>query len=109
MTTLHPRQRAILTHLWKHPRASFRGLMGACHISSAAPVAWHLGRLNHLGYINPRPKGTARTRTLTSVGLLAAQGYEILFWEPARHPRWLCRGCKRWLRSGDYLNAKRLP
>lgn len=78
--TLAPRDRAILAHLWRHPRSSYREMMAGCAIPSTDRVHYRLGRLNHLGYIKPRPFHTSRTHTLTGKGLLAAQGFEIIFW-----------------------------
>ena len=43
-----------------------------------------LWRLNHAGYIKPRPVRSERTNTLTPAGLLAAQGYRVLWWEAER-------------------------
>jgi len=43
-----------------------------------------LWRLNHAGYIKPRPFYSERTNTLTPAGLLAAQGWELIFWEAER-------------------------
>jgi len=73
-----PRDRAILTHLWRHPHASIREIERFCLISKAE-VHRHLEGLNHLGYISPRRKGSDRTRTLTPRGLLAAQGFEVIY------------------------------
>ena len=84
MTTLTSRDKAILCWLWKHPRASIREMMAGCDIPSTDRVHHYLERLNHLGYINPRPAYTNRTRTLTPAGLLAAQGFEVIWWEPVR-------------------------
>ena len=78
---LTPRDRAILTHLWKHPGASIRELMAGCRIPSPFSVNYRLERLNHLGYIKPRPARSERTNTLTPAGLLAGQGYRLLWWE----------------------------
>ena len=78
---LTPRDRAILTHLWKHPGASIRELAPAAGLASIATVAWHLKRLSHAGYIKPRPFYSERTNTLTPAGLLAGQGYRLLWWE----------------------------
>ena len=83
-TTLTPRDKAILTHLWKHPGASIREMMVACRVPSTDSVHRGLSRLNHAGYIKPRPFRTNRTRTLTPAGLLAAQGYRVLWWEAER-------------------------
>ena len=47
--------------------------------SSRSMVAYHLGQLNHGGYVKPGPGGTRCTRTLTPAGLLAAQGLELLY------------------------------
>jgi len=79
--TLAPRDRAILRWLWRHPGASIRELMAACKIPSTFSVHYRLTRLNHLGFVKPRPYHSKRTNTLTPAGLLAAQGYEIIFWE----------------------------
>ena len=79
--TLTPRDRAILRWLWRHPGASVRELMAACDIPSAFSVNYRLWRLNHLGFVKPRPYRSERTNTLTPAGLLAAQGWEIIFWE----------------------------
>ena len=82
--TLTPRDKAILCWLWKHPRATIGEMMAGCDIPSTSSVWYRLERLNHLGYINPRPAYTNRTRTLTPAGLLAAQGFEVIWWEPVR-------------------------
>ena len=84
MTTLTPRDRSVLTWLWKHPRATIGEMMAGCDIPSTSSVWYRLERLNHLGYVKPGPRGTRRTRTLTGKGLLAAQGFECIFWEPVR-------------------------
>jgi len=81
--TLAARDKAILAHLWKQPGASIREMMAACDIPSTSLVTWRLRRLNHLGYIKPRPPWSERTHRLTPAGLLAAQGFEMIFWEPA--------------------------
>ena len=85
--TLASRDKAILAHLWRHPGASIRELMAACEIPSTSLVNYRLTRLNHLGYIKPRPYHSERTNTLTPAGLLAAQGFEIIFWEAVHPPR----------------------
>ena len=79
--TLTPCDKAILAHLWKHPGASIRELVAACSIPSIFGVSYRLNRLNHLGYIKPRPYRSERTNILTPAGLLAGQGFEIIFWE----------------------------
>lgn len=79
--TLTPRDRAILRWLWRHPGASVRELMVGCDIPSTFSVSYRLRRLNHAGYIKPRPFRSERTNTLTPPGLLAAQGYRVLWWE----------------------------
>ena len=79
--TLTPRDKAILRWLWRHPGASIRELAPAVGLGSTATVAWHLKRLNHRGYVKPRPARSERTNTLTPAGLLAAQGYRLLWWE----------------------------
>lgn len=76
-----PRQRAILRYLWKHPRDGIEKMSAAVGCCKAV-MAYHLERLNHQGYIEPGPSGTCCTRTLTPAGLLAAQGWRVLFWEP---------------------------
>ena len=79
--TLTPRDRAVLAHLWRHPGASLRELAAAVGLVSTSSVVWHLKRLNHSGYIKRGPFHSERTNTLTPAGLLAAQGWEIIFWE----------------------------
>ena len=79
---LTARHRAILAHLWKHPRATHRELMASCWIPSSERVWVYLNHLNHLGYIRREPYASHRTRLLTPTGLLAAQGYEVIWWEP---------------------------
>ena len=79
--TLPPRDRAILRWLWRHRGASVRELMAGCDIPHPFSVIYRVRRLNHAGYIKPRPYRSARTNTLAPTGLLAAQGWEIVFWE----------------------------
>ena len=81
IATLTPRDRAILRWLWKHPGASVRELMAACYIPCPFSVNYRLWHLNHAGYIKPRPYRSERTNTLTPAGLLAAQGFRVLWWE----------------------------
>lgn len=78
MTKLTPRARAILRHLWKHPHHGIERLSAAADCVKST-TAWHLAWLNHQGYIEPGPAGTTCTRRLTAKGLLAAQGYELLY------------------------------
>jgi len=79
--TLTPRDRAILRWLWKHPGASVREMMVGCDIPSPFSVSYRLWRLNHAGYIKARPYRSGRTNALTATGLLAAQGFRVLWWE----------------------------
>ena len=58
-------------------------MMPAAGLASSN-VLWHLRGLNHRGYIKPRPFYSVRTNTLTPAGLLAAQGYRVLWWEAER-------------------------
>ena len=83
MTTspLSPRGKAILCWLWKHPSDGVQKLADAVGLRSRSNVCWHLERLNHQGYIKPGPGRTNCTRILTGTGLLAAQGYQVLWWE----------------------------
>ena len=76
---MNPNAQAIFCWLWKHPRDGSRKLMLATGLRSSANVNWHLQRLNHQGYIKPGPGRTNCTRTLTGTGLLAAQGWYLLW------------------------------
>ena len=78
MNTLTPRDRVILRHLWKHPRDGVEKLEAAAGIAKST-TWYHLDRLNHSGHIQPGPCGTSCTRTLTAKGLLAAQGFTLLY------------------------------
>ena len=85
MSELTPRQMAILRALRQsNGRApSSRELAQAVGYapSSYGDLAPHLQRLEYRGYVKRGSFKFARTLTLTPAGLLAAQGFEVIYWE----------------------------
>ena len=85
MSELTPRQMSILRAL-RHSNGrtpSSRELAQAVGYapSSYGDLAPHLRRLEYRGYIKRGPFKSGRTLTLTPTGLLAAQGFEVIYWE----------------------------
>lgn len=78
--TLTPRRRAILTAIWRSNgrSPSFRELMRAVGLTSKDSMFEQLHKLKRYGYVQFLPS-QHRTLTLTGKGLLAAQGYELIY------------------------------
>ena len=77
---LTPRRKAILAEIRRgngHP-PSVRDLMQATLYRSSSGMQVHLSALRRHGYLEFDPF-RARTLTLTGRGLLAAQGYELIY------------------------------
>lgn len=82
MNILSPRRRAILREIWRRDghAPSCRELarvVGYSHDNTGA-IDFALRALRRGGYIS-WTDGLARTLTLTGKGLLAAQGYRLLY------------------------------
>ncbi len=77
---LSPRRRAILTALWRNKDSSHRELAQAVGYADSVTggVMPHLYRLRQDGYVTWTPS-LARTVRLTGKGLLAAQGWFLLY------------------------------
>jgi DNA-binding MarR family transcriptional regulator len=76
---LTPRRKAILTAIHQgngHP-PSLREVGRKVNLAQSW-VHYHVKKLKYHGYVN-QVSGQCRTLTLTSKGLLAAQGYELLY------------------------------
>ncbi|KKN46070.1 hypothetical protein LCGC14_0676910 [marine sediment metagenome] len=79
MKVLSPRRRAILAEIRKNGRSpSLKELARQTGLASWHTVYYHLVELRNHGYLT-WANGLARTLTLTGKGLLAAQGYELIF------------------------------
>ncbi|KKL12394.1 hypothetical protein LCGC14_2536230 [marine sediment metagenome] len=80
MKVLSPRRRAILREIWrgKGRSPSLKELMQAAKLCSHHTIFHHIRVLRRDGYVTFAP-GLARTLTLTDKGLLAAQGFELIY------------------------------
>lgn len=76
------RSRATLAFVYERHREGLlptvREIMAGAGLSSTSVVEYHLDRLYRLGYLK-WTKGKARTYLLTPGGILAAQGYKLLW------------------------------
>jgi len=80
MKVLSPRRLAILREMWRgneHP-PGYRELMRAVGLTSKDSMFNQLQRLKRDGYVK-FVFSEHRTLTLTGKGLLAAQGYRLLY------------------------------
>lgn len=75
---LTPRRRAILKAIRAKARPSWRELQVATKTPTMATIYNNLRALQRHGYVNYEP-GYARTLRLTSKGILASQGYKLLW------------------------------
>lgn len=80
MKTLSPRQRAILRRIWRGNglAPNHEELMRAAGYHSTQTIHRQLHALRRHGYVKFIPR-QGRTLTLTRKGLLAAQGYELIY------------------------------
>ncbi len=79
MNVLSPRRRAILREIWQNrpSRRELARVAGYSHDNTGA-IDFPLRALRRDGYLT-WADGQARTLTLTGKGLLAAQGFELLY------------------------------
>ena len=77
---LTPRRQAILAEIRKRNgrSPSYRELLQATRYRSSSGMQVHLKALKYHGYLGFDPF-QARTLTLTGKGLLAVQGYELIY------------------------------
>jgi len=80
MSVLTPRRKAILTAIWRG-RPDYRELARTVGLVSPGDVHRHVDILRQGGYVNHGCGAVngCRTLTLTGRGLLAAQGYELIY------------------------------
>ena len=80
MNILSPRRRAILREIWnrKGHCPTFQEVGQAAGLCSTSAIWYDLERLRNRGYVL-WADGQARTLTLTGKGLLAAQGFELIY------------------------------
>ncbi len=76
---LTPRRRAILRAMWKNGRLTIRELADKVGLKSTGQMQGiYLWQLRDAGYVTWEPE-RQRTLRLTGKGLLAAQGYELIY------------------------------
>jgi SOS-response transcriptional repressor LexA len=75
---LTPRRKAILTEIWRSNGLLYTTIQRAVGLTSKASMHYHLSALRRDGYVS-WADGLCRTLTLTGKGLLAAQGFRLLY------------------------------